>query len=40
MRAAPSLVGALNGRSPIPGSPPNFLNMPSGCRFHPGAHMR
>ncbi|GAB4411943.1 MAG: hypothetical protein Kow00106_06430 [Anaerolineae bacterium] len=35
VRAAPSLVGALNGRSPIPGNPPNFLNMPSGCRFHP-----
>ena len=34
-RAAPSLVGALNGKSPIPGSPPNFMNMPSGCRFHP-----
>ncbi len=35
INAAPSLVGDLSGKSPIPGSPPNFLNMPTGCRFHP-----
>jgi peptide/nickel transport system ATP-binding protein len=35
IKAAPSLVGELTGRRPIPGSPPDFTNMPSGCRFHP-----
>lgn len=35
IHAAPSLVGELKDKSPIPGNPPNFMNMPSGCRFHP-----
>ncbi|NOZ71761.1 MAG: ABC transporter ATP-binding protein, partial [Chloroflexi bacterium] len=35
IQAAPSLVGDLATKKPIEGSPPSFLNMPSGCRFHP-----
>jgi peptide/nickel transport system ATP-binding protein len=35
IHAAPSLVGDLRQKKPIEGSPPSFLNMPSGCRFHP-----
>ena len=35
IRAAPSLVGDLAEKKPIEGAPPNFLNMPTGCRFHP-----
>jgi peptide/nickel transport system ATP-binding protein len=35
VKAAPSLIGDLSNREPIPGVPPNFLNMPTGCRFHP-----
>jgi peptide/nickel transport system ATP-binding protein len=34
-QAAPSLVGELGSKRPIPGNPPDFMNMPSGCRFHP-----
>ncbi len=30
-----SLVGELTGKRPVPGAPPDFMNMPSGCRFHP-----
>jgi peptide/nickel transport system ATP-binding protein len=35
IHAAPSLVGDLTRKKPIEGAPPNFLNMPTGCRFHP-----
>lgn len=35
IQAAPSLIGDLSKKKPIPGSPPSFLDMPSGCRFHP-----
>lgn len=35
IHAAPSLVGDLSDKRPIPGSPPSFLDMPTGCRFHP-----
>jgi len=35
INAAPSLVGDLAGKKPIGGSPPNLLNVPTGCRFHP-----
>ena len=35
IQSAPSLVGDLTKKKPIEGMPPNFLNMPSGCRFHP-----
>ena len=35
INAAPSLVGDLAEKKPIEGSPPSFLDMPTGCRFHP-----
>lgn len=35
IQSAPSLIGDLTKKKPIEGAPPNFLNMPSGCRFHP-----
>ena len=35
IHAAPSLIGDPSDKEPIPGSPPSFLNMPAGCRFHP-----
>ncbi len=31
----PSIVGEKRRLEAIPGSPPNLLNPPSGCRFHP-----
>ncbi len=31
----PSITGARAKLSGIPGSPPNLLNPPKGCRFHP-----
>jgi peptide/nickel transport system ATP-binding protein len=31
----PSIKGPLRTLTPIPGEPPNLLNPPSGCRFHP-----
>ena len=35
MNSFPSLDGAKTRLTGIPGSPPNMLNPPSGCRFHP-----
>ncbi|MCK4470825.1 MAG: ABC transporter ATP-binding protein [Anaerolineae bacterium] len=35
INAAPSLIGDITGKKPIPGSPPNLLHLPPGCRFHP-----
>lgn len=35
IHAIPSLVDDISARRPIPGSPPNMLNLPSGCRFAP-----
>lgn len=35
IKAAPSLIGSLKDRRPVAGSPPNLINPPSGCRFHP-----
>lgn len=35
LQAAPSLVGDLEDRRPIPGFPPDLRNPPPGCRFHP-----
>jgi len=35
INAAPSLIGDIADKKPIPGSPPDPLNLPSGCRFHP-----
>lgn len=31
----PSIKGPVKKLIPIPGEPPNLLNPPSGCRFHP-----
>ncbi|TFG31951.1 ABC transporter ATP-binding protein [Candidatus Thorarchaeota archaeon] len=33
--AFPSIVGPKKRLEFIPGSPPNLLNLPTGCRFHP-----
>jgi len=35
INAVPSLVGDIADKKPIPGSPPNLLNLPPGCPFHP-----
>jgi len=34
-RAVPTLHGGTEALVSIPGSPPDFINMPSGCKFHP-----
>jgi peptide/nickel transport system ATP-binding protein len=33
--AFPSVIGPKKRLEFIPGTPPNLLNLPSGCRFHP-----
>ncbi len=35
IRAVPTVTGGFEELSSIPGSPPDFINMPSGCKFHP-----
>jgi peptide/nickel transport system ATP-binding protein len=35
LRAAPSLLDELKEREPIMGGPPDLLNPPPGCPFHP-----
>jgi len=35
INAAPSLIGDVASKKPIPGSPPDLLNPPIGCPFHP-----
>ncbi len=35
IRAAPSLIGDIADKRAIPGSPPDLLNPPPGCPFHP-----
>ncbi len=35
IHAAPSLVGDLDSKRPIPGSPPDLINPPPGCPFQP-----
>ncbi len=35
INATPSLIKPLSELRPIEGSPPNLLNMPSGCAYHP-----
>ncbi|MGE5593683.1 MAG: ABC transporter ATP-binding protein [Betaproteobacteria bacterium] len=35
MRAYPSILGEKRELATIPGEPPNLLDPPSGCRFHP-----
>ncbi|HYG57645.1 MAG TPA: ABC transporter ATP-binding protein, partial [Symbiobacteriaceae bacterium] len=34
-RAVPTLHGGTEELTSIPGSPPDFVNMPPGCKFHP-----
>lgn len=34
-RAVPTLHGEREELVAIPGSPPDFVNLPSGCKFHP-----
>lgn len=34
-RAVPTLHGAAETLTSIPGSPPDFVQMPAGCKFHP-----
>ena len=34
INATPSLIKPLESLKPIEGSPPNLLNMPSGCAYH------
>lgn len=31
----PSITGEIKKLNPIPGEPPDLINPPSGCRFHP-----
>ena len=35
MKSIPSLIGKIDDMKPIPGSPPDLVNPPRGCRFHP-----
>jgi peptide/nickel transport system ATP-binding protein len=35
LSAFPSIKGPRRSLTSIPGTPPNLLNPPSGCRFHP-----
>jgi peptide/nickel transport system ATP-binding protein len=35
IRAVPKVVGDFQELFSIPGSPPDLINMPSGCKFHP-----
>jgi peptide/nickel transport system ATP-binding protein len=35
MSAFPSIKGEKHELATIPGEPPNLLDPPSGCRFHP-----
>ena len=35
IRAVPTVLGGFEELSSIPGSPPDLINLPSGCKFHP-----
>ena len=35
LAAVPTIASARGGLTPIPGSPPNLLDLPVGCPFHP-----
>jgi peptide/nickel transport system ATP-binding protein len=35
MNSFPSISGERKKLTGIPGSPPDLLNLPHGCRFHP-----
>ena len=33
--AVPTVLGSFEELASIPGSPPDMINLPSGCKFHP-----
>jgi len=35
IRAVPTVTGGFEELSSIPGSPPDLIKLPSGCKFHP-----
>jgi peptide/nickel transport system ATP-binding protein len=35
IRAVPTVMGVFEELASIPGSPPDLINLPSGCKFHP-----
>jgi peptide/nickel transport system ATP-binding protein len=35
IRAVPTVTGGFEALSSIPGSPPDLVNLPAGCKFHP-----
>jgi peptide/nickel transport system ATP-binding protein len=35
IRAVPTVLGGFEELASIPGSPPDLINLPSGCKFHP-----
>jgi peptide/nickel transport system ATP-binding protein len=35
IRAVPTVTGGFEALSSIPGSPPDLINLPTGCKFHP-----
>jgi oligopeptide/dipeptide ABC transporter ATP-binding protein len=35
INAVPTLKGAKEDLTSIPGSPPDLIELPSGCKFHP-----
>jgi peptide/nickel transport system ATP-binding protein len=35
LNAVPTLAGDVEGLRSIPGSPPDLIEMPAGCKFHP-----
>jgi peptide/nickel transport system ATP-binding protein len=35
LKAVPTLAGDVSGLASIPGSPPDLIDLPSGCKFHP-----
>ncbi|HXF64789.1 MAG TPA: ABC transporter ATP-binding protein [Caldilineaceae bacterium] len=35
IRAVPKVTGDFEDLASIPGSPPDLINLPSGCKFHP-----
>ena len=35
IKSIPSIIGSVEEMRPIPGSPPDLVNPPPGCRFHP-----
>jgi peptide/nickel transport system ATP-binding protein len=35
IRAVPTVLGSFEELASIPGSPPDMINLPGGCKFHP-----